>query len=134
MLSTPPAFILSQDQTLMLKSFFLPVLNWLNLDGIKIYCFKVTSYIKKCSFVFRQLEIHLESFKVYSLFSYQCSFCCCCCSQRQLIYYITFRTLCQQLFQFIFSLFSKSFSVVLQRSLERIKRAEKEGFEPSRRC
>ena len=47
MLGTPPAFILSQDQTLMLKSFFLPELIWqLIRNNVLIYCFKVASLIE----------------------------------------------------------------------------------------
>ena len=47
MLSTPPAFILSQDQTLMLKSFFLPESIWqLIRNNVLIYCFKVASLIE----------------------------------------------------------------------------------------
>ena len=46
-LSTPPAFILSQDQTLMLKSFVLPVKSgFLIRNYVLIYCFKVASFIE----------------------------------------------------------------------------------------
>ena len=52
-LSTPPAFILSQDQTLMLKVLIQPEsLAFLNQKQVPIYCFKVC-FIKSCSFIFR---------------------------------------------------------------------------------
>ena len=88
-LSTPPAFILSQDQTLMLKfvifrcpvQFFNWQINRINLRFIplnvieRIYCFKVVSF--KETFVcccYSTLKF-IESFKVISLFNYQSSFC-----------------------------------------------------------
>ena len=79
MLSTPPAFILSQDQTLMLKSFNPASRSgFLNQKQVPIYCFKVC-FLKSCSFIFRWLEFILDElcsswiFQGYSLFSYQCS-------------------------------------------------------------
>ena len=82
MLSTPPAFILSQDQTLMFKSFhpasqiWLPI-NRINLRFIplnfieRIYCFKVVSLQKRSCVVIHNTLKFIESFKVISLFSYQ---------------------------------------------------------------
>ena len=80
-LSTPPAFILSQDQTLMLKSFFLNQ----SLSGL-LFClggFLSFSTFKSCSqfvslkspdelFLFNSL---LEFFRVALLFIFQGSFC-----------------------------------------------------------
>ena len=112
MLSTPPAFILSQDQTLMLKVY--PVQKFLAT------VFKVAFY-KSCSFIFMMTWIFsfaiLPALKrAYSLlnlsrlFTVQLSkFCllleasrCRCSSQRQLIYYITVELVCQQLFILFF--------------------------------
>ena len=83
-LSTPPAFILSQDQTLMLKVFPTNPMDsfsdkiWLNQKHLfPIYCFKVTSINRSVRLstklvCFDSLKLSLlESFKVYSLFSYQ---------------------------------------------------------------
>ena len=68
-LSTPPAFILSQDQTLMLKC----------LPGQKSSLANSTDsslFLKKFL-----LKFFSESFKVISLFSYQCSkYCIVVCS------------------------------------------------------
>ena len=87
-LSTPPAFILSQDQTLMLKFviFRCPVqfLNWqinrINLRFIplnvieRIYCFKVVSFKETFVCCYYSTLKFIESFKVISLFNYQSSF------------------------------------------------------------
>ena len=131
-LSTPPAFILSQDQTLMLKfnlsEFSLAKYPWQSFLII-FTVFKVASTfvlavlkLKSLAYVLHKLflrlltdvsrsetrdkfskKTYLGSFKVISLFSYQCSFwtllvrLCCC---QQLIQYIRYFIACQQLFIF----------------------------------
>ena len=86
-LSTPPAFILSQDQTLMLKSSFPPESS--GFDKPRFIPFKPGSSESKRLYCFKGLPIFqsgnvrvlfystlkfFESFKVISLFSYQGSF------------------------------------------------------------
>ena len=176
MLSTPPAFILSQDQTLMLKfvifrcpvQFFNWQINRINLRFIplnvieRIYCFKVVSFKETFVCCYYSTLKFIESFKVISLFNYQSSFLSAVVSfKRQLIYYITFKLICQQLFWKSFSddcqgnsipvCHLLSFSTrqlsyinisnfvcqqLFQKKIEQIifsNKAEKEGFEPSRR-
>ena len=73
----------------MLKSWCLARTFWLILDTTKIYCFKVFLFYQEVfvhsmnSYLFYGMawnlyfcfaKVILESFKVYSLFSYQCSF------------------------------------------------------------
>ena len=93
-LSTPPAFILSQDQTLILKCF-----SWI-LKSLLAY--------KENPFylVFVLLNLFLESFRVghavqlsrfFVSFAYR--------SQRQLPYNITVILVCQQLFSTFFAFF-----------------------------
>ena len=115
MLSTPPAFILSQDQTLMLKSFVLPELIWqLIRNNVLIYCFKVASFIEAflndttfsasenvaSQWFVSQIITFLKIFQGFSLFSYQGSLFCR--YQRQLLKYNRWLIACQQLFKFIF--------------------------------
>ena len=57
----------------------------------------------------------IESFKVISLFSYQCSLCR---SRRQLVYYILSSLFCQELFSF----FQRFFSIGFVRSVHCLKR------------
>ena len=68
MLSTPPAFILSQDQTLMFKSFFLQNLAWL-ISSVGLSSFTVlrSSVLHRCvRQIFRFAWIILfEFFKVF---------------------------------------------------------------------
>ena len=111
-LSTPPAFILSQDQTLIISSF-RPVLLLPLSRGLCSYL----AYFTVLGRIFLSNAVLLEyppssdgflsvprqklseSFKVISLFSYQGSFCCWLVSQ-QLLYITTAFMLCQQLFSF----------------------------------
>ena len=106
-LSTPPAFILSQDQTLMLKSFNPARRSgFSNQKQIPIYCFKVC-FFKSCSFIFRWLEFILDElcsswiFQGYSLFSYQCSLL----FSATLICYHIFKCLSTTFFIFLFQFF-----------------------------
>ena len=78
-LSTPPAFILSQDRALRFVMFYH------------------NAFFKKFS---------LESFKVVSLFSYQGSFCSTL-SRADFIDDTLFSCICQEVFYFIFSNVSK---------------------------
>ena len=148
MLGTPPAFILSQDQTLMFKSdpsfrhhafrmFWHPG----SLPDF-LYCHQYLLFLR-CSapsdsgtfpcppppkqsvrcILSDASEISLikESFKVYPLFSYQGSDAVPKpFPRRQPVYYITFGNVCQQLFLKI-------------RTTYILNKTEKEGFEPSRR-
>ena len=108
MLGTPPAFILSQDQTLMLKVFPCQN-NWLsffvcfaNISGS--YCFVwVDSFESNLFSEILYLEFSGSHYclfvKVLLLLSVQ----------RQLWYHITLLELCQQLFLFFQKLFELSF-------------------------
>ena len=83
-LGTPPAFILSQDQTLMLKSFFPASFIWHCLLLIRVAS---RSFSSICLFL--NLAIHFSEnlgiFRVALLFICQRSVILrCCCSQRQL--------------------------------------------------
>ena len=156
MLSTPPAFILSQDQTLMLKVY--PVQKFLAT------VFKVAFY-KSCSFIFMMTWIFsfailpvlgrnevcfqanlfaLESFKVIhcSVVNVLCFFSSSL-SQQQLLYLIKNFRFCQELFSFLFCCSFEQASLISISALDLfvknffiffLSRAEKEGFEPSRRC
>ena len=127
-LGTPPAFILSQDQTLMLKSDpssgrFPRLQNLLAPGSPRAFIlspvFTVFKVLRSPARVdlsspsaqkqsvrcilsdASEISLIKESFKVYPLFSYQGSFRCrLCISRRQLVYYITFGNVCQQLFLF----------------------------------
>ena len=101
MLSTPPAFIVSQDQTLMLK------VDLQNKSGCwfvyQIYCFKGPNLsIGRSSNLTICLNNSLESFKVF-----HCSVINVlrCRYQRQLVYTITYFFICQQLFEKILNNF-----------------------------
>ena len=188
-LGTPPAFILSQDQTLMFKfhsapvsasrPFELPALSsfphsagfpgliafasWIRLSSlcetILIPGFYCVRFVCSGSNIF---DLQIEIFKIISRFIH-CSvikvrlLLSALLFKRQLIYYITFAASCQQLFLFyfpaicfriafslnmishfanfvnsFFDFFLKSFAVSAN-PYHCFKRAEKEGFEPSRR-
>ena len=143
-----------------------------------IYCFRlffIRTFV--CLSISWSTAWNLGSFKVYSLFSYQCTANALRCpqkllrnfwvdfstslavviSRRQLIYYIILSTVCQQLFLFSFASFSEAVVVcvtyftrqlihnimyrsvcqqLFQKKIEQLissNKAEKEGFEPSRR-
>ena len=104
MLSTPPAFILSQDQTLMLKVLIQPeYLAFLNQKQvptgilIQVLLFLRFALLKAVRSSFDDLKFKI--FQGYSLFSYQCSLLS---YQRQLLYSIKAFSVCQELFLFIF--------------------------------
>ena len=96
-LSTPPAFILSQDQTLMLKFWFQSKFAWLILTVITVVLvlFWMFSWTSRLN----QKPLFLEFSGFYILFSFQGSLLL---SHWQLIYITTSSYLCQQLFYFIF--------------------------------
>ena len=136
-----------------------------------IYCFRlffIRTFV--CLSISWSTAWNLGSFKVYSLFSYQCSSpalrvgfadlsisLAVVFSRRQLIYYTIAPTVCQQLFLFSFASFSEAVVVcvtyfarqliynimyrsvcqqLFQKKIEQLissNKAEKEGFEPSRR-
>ena len=92
MLSTPPAFILSQDQTL-----------------VKNVCIRVRIAWQFCSCLLFWFDIFRcpflkNLFKEFSGFVVYCSVInvlfCCCRFMRQLLYYIKVFHVCQQLFLF----------------------------------
>ena len=90
--------------------FFNWQINRINLRFIplnvieRIYCFKVVSFKETFVCCYYSTLKFIESFKVISLFNYQSSFLFAVVSfKRQLIYYITFKLICQQLFYFIFA-------------------------------
>ena len=88
-LSTPPAFILSQDQTLILKCL-LP--GFSKPAGLKR---KSILYL-----VFVLLNLFLESFRVGHVVQLsRFSLLFACRSRRQLVYNSTAFFICQQLFQ-----------------------------------
>ena len=107
-LGTPPAFILSQDQTLV-KKFSLGPGKTTRFSYPVTYCFWVG--------IFRCLSLNYSSQKNLQgrclLFSYQSSLCFRCF--RQPYYIITSLSVCQQLFYFfLLSVFAALFP---QRSL-----------------
>ena len=103
MLSTPPAFILSQDQTLI-KSVCILQDDWLFQ---KLSVLKFTVFRFALTFVFALFSKNLfESFKVISLFNYQGSRPELFLSRSQLDYNITSVISCQQ----VFSTFSTFFN------------------------
>ena len=145
-LSTPPAFILSQDQTLMLKFWFQSKFAWLILTVITVVLvlFWMFSWTSRLN----QKPLFLEFSGFYILFSFQGSLL----SQRQLIYFIISILACQQLFliYFLFFFFKSAVSSTAQLVYHENssvsstflflfflaffkKETEKEGFEPSRR-
>ena len=93
-LGTPPAFILSQDQTL-----------------VKNVCIRVRIAWQFCSCLLFWFDIFRcpflkNLFKEFSGFVVYCSVInvlfCCCRFMRQLLYYIKVFHVCQQLFLFLF--------------------------------
>ena len=110
-LGTPPAFILSQDQTLMLKWCLCPAsFIWHCLLLIRVAS---RSFSSICLFL--NLAIHFSEnlgiFRVALLFICQRSVILrCCCSQRQLRYLIMTAFVCQQLFKNFFVLKNFRFS------------------------
>ena len=102
MLSTPPAFILSQDQTLMFKFVIADVRFSVSEKSTvlkePIFWLVVRQIFKIC------LNKFIRIFQGFSLFNFQCSSltCCCLCYQRQLIYNIKLSSVCQQLFLFFY--------------------------------
>ena len=67
----------------------------------------------------RSLSVHCEFSRIVcvSLFSYQCSLCL---SFRQLIYFITFISVCQELFSFFEASFFETVFEVMCRSSKRL--------------
>ena len=105
-LGTPPAFILSQDQTLMFMFFPNRTQAWLvPFFVFRRYCCRVVIFITPS-------QNSLWIFRSVLLFSFQCplslSNSCFCSYQRQLLYFITSSLLCQELFY----LFSSFFEVL----------------------
>ena len=99
-LSTPPAFILSQDQTLMFKSSLQS--KTAGLPSAIPFLTVLRSLLSKlfvCDSLNRLEFILLESFKVVSLFSYQGSVAV---YQTQLIKNIITCYVCQLLFKTVF--------------------------------
>ena len=93
-LSTPPAFILSQDQTLMF-----------NVDpssrSTSFFILVITVLIKNVRwFLLKSSEKFIRIFKVVLLFSCQ-RFFLWSASYKKLYYYITLFLACQELFWFI---------------------------------
>ena len=130
MLSTPPAFILSQDQTLVLKFVlvkdkhpaylfpFLPMSRFCSKNSLKrifrvgIYCsvIKVLLPLRSNFDILSWLDLFVNYFfKLFSKFF------------RKDFQYSTFR------------LFRQAFFFFIKNSTFAGKRTEKEGFEPSRR-
>ena len=107
-LGTPPAFILSQDQTLMLKWCLCPAsFIWHCLLLIRVACQSFDQLA--CSWIsLKILEfsgLHYCLFvKDHNLLLRKSLFVCCCCSQRQLWYLIITAFVCQQLFEIFFCL------------------------------
>ena len=97
-LSTPPAFILSQDQTLV-KSV-CSVRMTLAIHPLLLF-WKSLASITRINNV--RSENFILNFQGWLLFNYQCSFCLSL--SRQPYYYIIVIWLCQQLFSFIFKSF-----------------------------
>ena len=115
MLSTPPAFILSQDQTLMFKCLILaPVKTGLSgtslwsAENEVLMCWSLICalYFLKVFVLWTILSFHLWNcflnriFRVALLFIYQGSVCLS--HLRQLLYFIKTVSFCQALFYFIF--------------------------------
>ena len=94
MLSTPPAFILSQDQTLVKNVCIRVRIAW-QFCSCLLFCFDIF----RCPFL-------KNLFKEFSGFVVYCSVInvlfCCCRFMRQLLYYIKVFHVCQQLFYFFF--------------------------------
>ena len=108
-LGTPPAFILSQDQTLM---FYLPVQNLLtNRFACLFFPFLLFWVVssRHCSSEFSGLlfpQLPSGIFRVALLFICQGAFeNSAVLSQKQLVYYIKLYFVCQELFCFLFYFF-----------------------------
>ena len=115
-LSTPPAFILSQDQTLIFRICFLDFSSPAGLLRKSIL------YL-----VFVLLNLFLESFRVgHAVQLSRCFFC----RFRDSLFIIAQRNSFVNTF---FKLFLKKFSSFSKEKWRISGRAEKEGFEPSRR-
>ena len=102
-LSTPPAFILSQDQTLMF-----------NVDpssrSTSFFILVITVLIKNVRwFLLKSSEKFIRIFKVVLLFSCQRSFCDPLLVCKKLYYFITVIFVCQELFWFILLFWTLSF-------------------------
>ena len=116
-LGTPPAFILSQDQTLMLKWCLCPAsFIWHCLLLIRVACQSFDQLA--CSWIsLKILEfsgLHYCLFvKDHNLLLRKSLFVCCCYSQRQLWYLIITAFVCQQLFLKSFSSWKTLFSVTV---------------------
>ena len=144
-LSTPPAFILSQDQTLLFYSghsklgfsFFTAFLGlfrsffFLSLKSFRCLSLARLTYHASGPLPLRALSLRfrLESSQLRNIFRAALLFICqgpMLLSHRfparQLCYLITPFLLCQALFSFFLHFF-----------LYLVKKTEKEGFEPSRR-
>ena len=133
MLGTPPAFILSQDQTLMFKFDSVPdYLAWLvilNLHYLVSFWISQNPKVKPDLFLFEfsgfyilfnlqfsriSVVVHLsgnfDSISHSQLFVnnfFKFLFVVCCFPQQQPLYLITFIAVCQQLFYSIFQLISE---------------------------
>ena len=97
-LSTPPAFILSQDQTLMLKFWFQSKFAWLILTVITVVLvlFWMFSWTSRLN----QKPLFLEFSGFYILFSFQGTlFLLLSVLHQQLIHSIIPFPVCQELFQ-----------------------------------
>ena len=134
MLGTPPAFILSQDQTLVIKCLY-PVQNRLAI----LFLLTVFRFVKSVDSTV--LENLLKNFQgCCLLFSYQCSLCFACLLRVSfcIIPCVSFNV------KYIFQLFLHFFDLIFTYTIyvntsftfhiiQLYKRTEKEGFEPSRR-
>ena len=94
MLSTPPAFILSQDQTLMFKFVLGHSKAWLFYNRFTVVYKVFTITRKAIAFLFLDLSrlFHCSVIKVV----------CCSRFKRQLLYLTKVICFCQELFLFIF--------------------------------
>ena len=71
MLSTPPAFILSQDQTLMFKSWFFQNLAWLNFriqSRRAVTVFGCVFFWKRCDSAFKSRSLNYSLTNLSRLF------------------------------------------------------------------
>ena len=100
MLSTPPAFILSQDQTLMFEFNLSQVKLGFSFIQINLnLLFKGLRLNRSVRQSFDCLNYSLWIFQGFSLFSYQCSSLSeLYIHQRQLLYLSKFFRVCQELF------------------------------------
>ena len=104
MLSTPPAFILSQDQTLMLKFNLSQVKLGFSFIQINLnLLFKGLRLNRSVRQSFDCLNYSLWIFQGFSLFSYQCSLLSCCLSATTFISYQTLSHL-SRTFLFFFAI------------------------------